>query len=498
MVDRIITQPISCRGGLNTAMDYLQQASDAPGSAVQLINYEPMVDGGYSRIEGYTRFDPNVVPGTGPIRGVAVFDRWIIACRGPDIYRSTGAGWTKINGSSTYPGATWFRFATYNFSAPMLVGVDGAGQPFSVDAIGDFTELAGAPNGASSVTEYKGRLWFAAGNLVTFTAPYTDNDFTAANGAGQVNIGGTVQAVRGWRDQLIIFSIDRVQRLTGDTKDTFVLKPITLSLGCTHPDTVVEVGGNLVFLSHDGLRTIAGTDNQDGFNVDNVARPIQKRILDMKRVSPRIISVVLRNKLQMRLLSSNLATLASVTEGYTGTMRDTEGAWEWGELRGIKAYVAHSGINDGGNEVVAFGGDTGYIYRMDSGYSFDGDPIEAVYQTPHLVFGDIGVRKKFRRLNTILKTDANYTIEVQLLLDMLQNGMVQPAAEVIARTQLSISTFGSALFGSSTFGGTLSPIEPLQLVGTGFSGSFVFKSKDTFKPHSIHSLAVDLSTEGRK
>lgn len=498
MADKIQTQQVSCQGGLIASMDYLQQATEAPGSAMRLVNYEPMIDGGYRRIDGYAKFSLSAVPGTGPIRGVAMLGQWVIACRGSDIYRSSGLTWTKLNGSTTYPGNSYFRFASYNFGTQKLVGVDGANPPFSVDGAGNFVVLTAAPAGADCVTEYKNRLWFSVGSVVTFSAPMTDNDFTPANGAGQINAGGLVMSMRGWRDQLVIFELDRIQRITGSTSAEFQMKPITTALGCVQRDSVAEVGGNLVFLAHDGLRTVAGTDHTDGFNLDNIARPIQPLITGLRQNLPRVVAVVVRNKQQLRLYGTSPTAPADLCTGYIGTQRTTEGNFEWGELKGIKAQVVYSGVNEGGDEKVVFGSDTGYVYLLDQGSSFDGAPIEAAYQTPHLAFGDIGIRKVFRRLRVVLKTETSYNLTVRLLLDMAQIGVPQPTPDQIAREQAGLSLFGVAVFGAATFGGTATPVEPLQLVGTGFTGSLLFTSRDTLASHSLHGLAIDITPEGRK
>tara|TARA_R110000744_G_scaffold88920_10_gene173188 strand:+ start:4726 stop:6753 length:2028 start_codon:yes stop_codon:yes gene_type:complete len=48
---------IEFKGGLVTNLSPLQQAINAPGSARILRNYEPSIDGGYKRIQGYEKFD---------------------------------------------------------------------------------------------------------------------------------------------------------------------------------------------------------------------------------------------------------------------------------------------------------------------------------------------------------------------------------------------------------------------------------------------------------
>jgi hypothetical protein len=71
MVDRWQTYPVEFRGGLITNLSPLQQGVNAPGSARILRNFEPSIEGGYRRIEGYDKYDSNLIPpyGTPVVHG---------------------------------------------------------------------------------------------------------------------------------------------------------------------------------------------------------------------------------------------------------------------------------------------------------------------------------------------------------------------------------------------------------------------------------------------
>ena len=61
-MDKWQTYPVEFRGGLVTNLSPLQQGINAPGSARILRNFEPSVEGGYRRIEGYDKYDSNIIP----------------------------------------------------------------------------------------------------------------------------------------------------------------------------------------------------------------------------------------------------------------------------------------------------------------------------------------------------------------------------------------------------------------------------------------------------
>ena len=71
MVDSVSTFRAVCRGGLNTGADVLSLGEESPGSAIQLLNYEPNLEGGYRRLTGFAN-NFGTVPGTGSVLGVQV------------------------------------------------------------------------------------------------------------------------------------------------------------------------------------------------------------------------------------------------------------------------------------------------------------------------------------------------------------------------------------------------------------------------------------------
>ena len=85
MADQVSTFKAVCRGGLNTGSDVLSLGEESSGAVTQLINYEPNLEGGYRKINGYAH-SFGTVTGTGSVLGVAVangINQGILACRTP-------------------------------------------------------------------------------------------------------------------------------------------------------------------------------------------------------------------------------------------------------------------------------------------------------------------------------------------------------------------------------------------------------------------------------
>ena len=109
MPDSSQTQPaaFNCEGGLVlNRSSFLMK----PGEALVLENFEPDVEGGYRRMNGYRKYFNHIVPQTSSaserIIGVANFANKVIACRGEKIYNGASTELaTAITASETMSGS---------------------------------------------------------------------------------------------------------------------------------------------------------------------------------------------------------------------------------------------------------------------------------------------------------------------------------------------------------------------------------------------------------
>ena len=85
--------------------------------------------------------------------------------------------------------------------------------------------------------------------MLFFSAPLDEGDFSAANGAGVINVGFPIVAIKSFRNELFIFGATNIKKLGGTALANFVLQTVTDDLGCLATDSVIEIGGDLLFLS---------------------------------------------------------------------------------------------------------------------------------------------------------------------------------------------------------------------------------------------------------
>ena len=457
MPDRLQTYPLEFQGGLISNVSQLQHGMQAPGSATVLTNFEPSVDGGYRRIEGFSKFADNAVTGSGAIRGVFYFSGAAYAVRNQNVYFSGGgsAAWTSITTSTTLDtsGTGVVRFEKLNYSgADTLIIVDGLSYPFRYKS-STFEELTSLPSsieGANHVINFQNHLFVAKGSEVFFSAPFDEADFTPASGAGSFKLddASNVTGLKVFRYQLIIFTERSIHRLAGQSVANFQLTPITRDLGCTESDTIQEVGGDVMFLAPDGLRLLSATERNNDFGLAVVSRNIQNDILEFIANNPSFSSAVVRSKSQYRLLGFNSDFTSDSAQGIIAVQRAAQGGVgvEFARTLGINARVAYSDLVEN-TERILFANSDGYVYNMESGNSFDGGNISATFKTPFFPINDPSVRKQLHKMELFTDPQGTIDLDVGVKYDFDREEVLQPPTITVANTAGTVaSIFGSARY----------------------------------------------------
>lgn len=406
--------------------------------------------------------------------------------------------------SSGRTNSSKMRFERYNFTdTATIMGVDGANRPFKYSG-STFSTITSAPSdviGASHVAQFKNHLFFANGTNLTFTAPYTDTDFSAANGAGTVNLTHTVTGLIVFREQLIIFSTNQIHRLVGNTISDFQLQPISADIGCVRTDTIQEVGGDIAFLGPDGVRLLSATDKIGDFGFAVASRPIQSEVNALVSSNTSFTSCVIRGKNQYRLFgyASNRTPETSAGVIATQFADQTAQGMAWAELNGILAYVA-DGVysNADGSETIIFANKDGYVYRQESGNSFNGTAIAAQYFTPHIPLSDPRVRKTLYKLTTYVNPEGSISGTVNPELNYSQAGVIQPPQITLENTADSPFFYGAATYGTATYGGKLTYSFTSQMVGSGFTVSLQYSFSSITPPFSLDAITIEYLNNDRQ
>lgn len=651
------TLPVELTGGLVSNLSRLQQGLKQPGSARLLQNFEPSTQGGYRRINGFTKYDANAVPAYGSVvaqgsgqtgtsflvadthESPVVNDTFTVAdvtgtytvtgvtfstanksatltitpalnsspadkavvtftfgqsriegvyysgagsvaytLRGGTIWRSGSSGWTKVStpsygsplvsagsqtgttlavdaiasdtyvpqvgdtfsvagielvytvtalptvssGASTmaispalasspannaaltflsasHTGGTTARFKEFNFNGTLKTAmVDSTNNPAvfttstyrTIQAVSDLT-------GAQFVEEFKNHLFFAKADLVSYSAPFAEEDFTSGNGAGSYRLPSSCSGLITFREQLINFSRTDIRKLLGSSSSDFTLTSVTTDLGCVAGDTVQEVGGDVMFLGPDGIRFLGATERIGDFNLSLASRQIQKDLVTYIETSASYTTSVIREKNQYRIFKYKQGSTKANSLSYIGTQFLDQNAQSinWGTSQGIKAYRSSSTyVAD--TEVSLFSNDDEYVYLLESGNTFDGVDIVSRYYTPFMSVSDPSLRKTAYKVDTYFDPEGAVTGTLTLKYDFNKPGKIQPQSIPFAGGG-SFSRYGTAIYGVSTYGGNPDTSIESRVVGSFFTASLQYEFEGG-PPFVLDTVILEYATEDRK
>jgi hypothetical protein len=359
--------------------------------------------------------------------------------------------------------------------------------------------------GAKFVTDFRNHLFFAGSednfNRITFSNPNSDLRYDPAGGAGEINVGFPVTGIAKFRDALYVFGERQIKRLQGNNSSDFVLSEVTSNIGCIASDSIIEIGGDILFLASDGIRPIQGTARIGDIELQTVSKPIQQilQALPENYNLDLMSSVVIKNKSQFRYFFPNETGSVSDAFGIIGGLRFANNSvgWEFGELLGIRSFVAYSDtINS--IETTVHGDLDGYVFKQESGNSFNGVDVIAIYATPFLYFDSTERRKVFHKLSIYTRPEGTSEFNLAVYYDWDDPNKYNPNSYALSTQGAILRYFSTGgTYGSTfTFGGSSSPVLEKNIQGSGRSVSFVITSVGQQAPYSIQGWGLTFQEAG--
>ena len=587
----------NCEGGLVlNRSTFLMQ----PGEALELENFEPDIEGGYRRINGFSKYVSAIVPQTSSasekVLMVATFANKVVAARGTNIFTADPAGssWTTVDSNRTSAGK--YNFERYNFDGnDKLIVVDGNNAPTIFNTsftatdvaptstgtgqsttllvaisssdtltgssshtitvadtsqfndpdsgtasliIGDeqftyenisgntFTHVTRAQNssvaadhavgtfvsdlfppavaGAKFVVAFKEHMFYAGMSAnkqeLVFSAPFIENSFSVAIGAGSIKVDDEITGLKVFREDLFIFCQSRIFKLSGSSQATFSVTAVTRDIGCINGDTIQEFAGDLIFLGPDGLRTIAGTARIGDVELGTISSNVQSLFDDNLDSASEFESVVIPDKTQYRIFFTKAGTADNATQGVVCVLKGQR--FEFSKLRGIKPASTDTFVSAG--DVITLHGaySGGYIYRQESGNDFDGTAILGKYRGPDMTFGDAGIRKHMQRVIVNFKPESTIDADLFLRYDYESKDSARPAAYELDSADVA-AIYGTATYGASstntgTYGGASQPLVRQAVEGSGFAVALRVNDGGSTAPYSLKGFQLEYQTGARR
>ena len=476
MTQEVTSSIVTTSGGLMLDQDVY---SMPPGAATKLQNFEPSVLGGYRRLSGTAKYSSSQVNGTNTIQGVVIYNERVYAVSGGVLAYGTGSSWTSIATGLTTSARSYFERFNYE-NAEKIIMSNGSDGPRVINDTTVTTISESSVAGAKFVASFREHMFYAGMSStpqeLVFSVPFNEDDFTSGSGAGSIKLDDNITGLKVFRDSLFVFCQDRIFKLTGNSSSSFTIAPVSRTLGCLDGFSIQEIGGDLVFLGPDGIRTVQGTARIGDTELGVISKPIQRRFQNISL--DRISSVVIRDKSQYRIFRPTSGGTEVSSQGIIGVIKaNPQGqvGWEWSEIKGIKPSCSDSQfIND--DELVVHGGFDGFVYKQESGNTFSGTNIQASYRSPDLTLGDAGIRKNMQRINVNYDAEGSVALALGVKFDFEDPATPQPA-DYSLTTQSTQAVYGSGTYGTSSYGSDGFPIIRQSIEGSGFTA--VVKVDDT-------------------
>ena len=417
-----------------------------------------------------------------------------------NITVGSGAGQYRP-ANPTMTGVAKVRFEKINFGTPKVVLTDGINPAATYDGT-NFIQITTGIGGEFALSaptmsaEFQTHLFLAGDpakpSILTFSAPTVETDFNPANGANELNVGFEIISIKKFRNVLYVFGTNNIKRLVGNNSSDFRLETVTSNLGCLATDSVVELGGDLLFLSPDGIRPIGGTNKIGDVNLETISKNIQSTVKNMivGETLENLSSVIIRSKSQFRYMFST-----SGSAGIIGALREYQGQYgfEFGQLSGIECTCADSGYI-GQTEFIVHGSSSGKMFQQESGDAFDTSNILSIYKTPFIYMDNPEQRKNYYSTSTYMSAEGNFSIALAVTYDYDNTDISTP-------DNLSmVNTAPGAFFDSGSniavydttdiYDGNPSPVESVTFSGSGKAIAFTYVTDDTNASHSIQGFTV--------
>lgn len=403
--------------------------------------------------------------------------------------------------ASTKLRATSYRIGTECETA----FVDGVNRPYKVIcATGAFSWFTEAPTeaiGAEHIAFLRSTLFFGKSSYLTFAAPAEDTNFDTGDGAGVINVGDPIVNLTPFKNVLVIFSPNRIRTLTGSSSTDFQVTSLTDRIGCIAPDSVLEVGGDIMYLAPDGVRYLSDTDRSGDLTLGTASVDVRKDMLSFIGRYAEFQSLLIRGKNQYRLFGFDSSGQAEFTEGWAGTQFADQGESRvrWSQLQGFKVYSAHSLYRDE-DEIAVFTDRGPYVYRTESTNAMDGRVFDWSFWSPFWSLTDTVKRKSFFKANLYTRLEGDFSASFNLVLDFGETNVVQPDSLTLVSSNSAFSLYGSpsTIFGVSLFGGAPQTYFGIQTTGAGHVFSIKLSGDSDGPPFTLDTLMIEFSEQGRK
>lgn len=395
----------------------------------------------------------------------------------------------------TLPAGGKYEFWNYNFigraSGQTMYFTNGVGLAMSYNGDGlSFIDFGLGTVYPTHIRPHKKHLFLTFGASLIHSDIGNPYEASAVGGAAEFAVGDTITGIDvAPGDVLAVMSRSSTHLLYGTSAADWDLREHSLVSGAR--EWTIQRISTIRYLDDRGLTQLNAVYAFGDFKENTFSQRIDPLV--ESKLGTEIESVTVREKDQYRIFfSDGSALICRIKDG--GQLPQFTRM-----LYPVPVLACTGGENSSGLEEIFFGSNDGYVYQMDKGTSFDGDPIEYVLRLP---FNNLkSPRSKKRFFKAILEIEAPGGTTLQFTPDFSYGDSSIPKA---VQQSLDIESGAAywnegSLWGDFMWGTGVSGDAEAYIDGSGLNMAFLIRGSSTYdESHTITSVLLHYTVRGLK
>lgn len=441
-----------------------------------------------------------VVVQTGTLQSGVNTGRLIISGRlggsfGAGAATSSGGGaltLSAIQTAITLVTGGQYNFITETFgggaNTPKVYGADSKNRGFEFNGTTFVPIISGmSPDTPRHVYQHKNHLFYSFLGSAQHSGLGTPYVHTAIAGAAELAMGDTItgfmrQSGSSTEAALTVFTRNTLATIYGSGSTTWQIIQYKQEAGAI--DRTVQQVSNTLMLDDRGLVFLEAVKEYGNFKDITLSQKIQSWLSGKKGLVT--CSCIMRDKNQYRIFfSDKTALFVTIKSGKIVGMMPIK-----------TAHVVHciTSVEDStGKEVAYFGDENGMVHQMESGTSFDGEPIEAYLE---LAFNNLKNPTQLKQYkNTVLEVAgggySEFDFSYKIGYGSSNLSQAVSATHILSLQNIKFGDAGVQWGQSYTWGGA--PLLPIRLGlgGTAENISLKFSmNSDYFAPATFNGAML--------
>lgn len=311
---------------------------------------------------------------------------------------TTGGGALSLDGAET--AITMSSNGRFEVIVENFGGALGSKRAYGCDGVNPAWEFDGtifapihtgmSPNDdPSHIAEHKGHLFLSFGPSAQHSAITIPYNWSPVFGAAELAVGDDIT---GFSPEgggqlggaLAIISRNKMNILYGTNVDDWSLTPYRDELG-GYEWSIQQIGSTMM-VDDRGISSLVTSENYGNFDHSTLSRLIRPWVAEKR--TGLVASCISRETSQYRLFFTGGIAL------YT-TLDETKVLGMMPQVLGHNIKCAWSSEMNDGSEIILVGDDNGFVFEMEKGTSFDGDPIEHYFNMHFTHLNNPHINKEF-------------------------------------------------------------------------------------------------------